>query len=496
LQGTEVTVAGINFSAVATDNIVKFNGVAAEVKTATETKLVVIAPVTTTGKISIKVKNSETSEGPVFTYQAVPTITYVGPNSGKIGDTTTITGTNFSAIATDNVVSFATSGTVAANAVVLQASTTTLKVIVPSTAVTGPVNVTVKGLADIGADNIYTIAAAPPQPGANGLTTVFEYTSNKYITDADGNSFVYDMTTTGNSVHQIKKISKTGQLLKTFTKDDFPGHNAPFTALNFGTDKDANIYLYLVGYEGSTKKTNVFKIERNTNKVTVLRNMVNFADDGFAGSPKLSGAKYFYVDAEENIIFADNNFSSTTAYCIMKISKANVMTTLVDKTKLTIDGTNGAPHGALSTDISFDAAENLYVASISSNPTYVNVFSILKFDNTLTKTVVYAAGLTGGLKQTVIDPAWSMHINQMMNLDYRLRASKDGKIFYLAQSYGIYKINTDTKKIELFGQDITKMTDFINAPMRVSSFFYAENANILLIYNGTGTPGKGQLVVF
>jgi len=102
-----VTITGVNYSSVLTDNVVKFNGVDAVVKTATPTRLRVLVPLTgTTGNISLKVKNSETVNGPVFTYVALPNLTDVKPTEGRAGDIVTITGINFSSNPADIVVNF------------------------------------------------------------------------------------------------------------------------------------------------------------------------------------------------------------------------------------------------------------------------------------------------------------------------------------------------------------------------------------------------------
>ena len=138
--GDEVAIAGTNFSTVLTENAVKFNGVAATVKTATATKLTVTVPTSTTGAVTVKVNNSETVTGPIFTYVLPPTVTGVTPLSGKAGDVVTIAGTNFSTVLTENVVSF--NGTAAT---VTDATTTQLKVTVPAGVTSGLVTLKVRG---------------------------------------------------------------------------------------------------------------------------------------------------------------------------------------------------------------------------------------------------------------------------------------------------------------------------------------------------------------
>jgi hypothetical protein len=65
--GTVVEISGKGFSETMEDNIVKFNGVQAEVFYATKETLIVTVPSsTTTGKVTVTV-GSETATGPVFT---------------------------------------------------------------------------------------------------------------------------------------------------------------------------------------------------------------------------------------------------------------------------------------------------------------------------------------------------------------------------------------------------------------------------------------------
>lgn len=67
--GTVVTITGSGFSAIITDNIVKFNGITAVVQTAMTTKLTVVAPATgQTGAITVQ-NGSQTVSGSTFTYQ-------------------------------------------------------------------------------------------------------------------------------------------------------------------------------------------------------------------------------------------------------------------------------------------------------------------------------------------------------------------------------------------------------------------------------------------
>jgi hypothetical protein len=75
--GVQVTITGSGFVADTSKDIVYFNGVRGALVSATTTRIVVIAPNSTTGNISVSV-NGSTANGPVFTYVVpAPVITDV-----------------------------------------------------------------------------------------------------------------------------------------------------------------------------------------------------------------------------------------------------------------------------------------------------------------------------------------------------------------------------------------------------------------------------------
>jgi hypothetical protein len=140
--GQKVIIYGRNFSSAAAGNAVSFNGVAATVTATTSLAITTTVPEgATTGNVTV-MTNSLTSEGFSFTVTepVIPTIISIEPSSGKVGITVTITGTDFSTIAGDNVVSF--NGT---EATVTEATATSITTIVPAGATTGDVTVTVDG---------------------------------------------------------------------------------------------------------------------------------------------------------------------------------------------------------------------------------------------------------------------------------------------------------------------------------------------------------------
>ncbi len=140
--GEEVLIIGENFRTSVADNKVSFNGKDAEVLKTNGNKLLVVVPQdATSGDVTVTANNL-TSEP--FSYivdiPIIPTITKIEPNSGNIGDTVIITGTDFSTVPEENIVSFN-----GGRAIVIESTETTIKTTVPNDASTGDVTVTRDG---------------------------------------------------------------------------------------------------------------------------------------------------------------------------------------------------------------------------------------------------------------------------------------------------------------------------------------------------------------
>jgi hypothetical protein len=93
--GTSVTITGTNFGSTQSSSTVTFNGVGAAPTSWTATRIIVLVPTgATTGPVVVTV-NGVLSNGVTFTVLPTPTITQVVPGAGAIGQSITITGTNF-----------------------------------------------------------------------------------------------------------------------------------------------------------------------------------------------------------------------------------------------------------------------------------------------------------------------------------------------------------------------------------------------------------------
>lgn len=140
--GGEVTITGKYFSSKA-NNTVSFNGIDATIVAANISIIKAVMPEGATSGVIVV-----TSDGLVSTNSLsytviepiIPTITSIDPTSGKVGETVTITGIDFSTTPEDNVVSF--NGTQAS---VTASTATTITTIVPAGATTGNITVTRDG---------------------------------------------------------------------------------------------------------------------------------------------------------------------------------------------------------------------------------------------------------------------------------------------------------------------------------------------------------------
>src|SRR5882762_1186692 len=145
--GTNVTITGTNFGpTVGTiQSFVTFNGIQTRASNWTDTSITAPVPAgTTTGNVFVKV-GGVSSNGVVFTIATPPSITSLSPNSGPVGTSVTVTGTNFGASQGTSTVTF--NGTAATPTTW---SATSINVPVPAGATTGNVVVTVGGTASNG----------------------------------------------------------------------------------------------------------------------------------------------------------------------------------------------------------------------------------------------------------------------------------------------------------------------------------------------------------
>ncbi|MDS9991738.1 IPT/TIG domain-containing protein [Xanthomonas sp. A2111] len=156
--GDRVTLKGQGFSATAAQNVVRFNGVVADVVAASTSSLTTIVPsAATTGVLTVAVGNQTASSDVPFVVDAqprAPLITAVSPHIASVGAALTISGQSL--LPLDGQ----TSARIGLAPLVLgQASNTTLQAEVPGGASSGRIRVTTPYGSAVSADDVLVVPA-------------------------------------------------------------------------------------------------------------------------------------------------------------------------------------------------------------------------------------------------------------------------------------------------------------------------------------------------
>ena len=131
-NGCTAIISGTGFSEVPGENKVSVDGVEVSVDAATSNRLTITMPSHEVGKVKIavtvgdKVADSELEATYAELPELVAKVTGMSPTKGFEGDVVTIFGENFSAVSTDNIVTFG-----GVEATIQSATNNTLKVIAP-----------------------------------------------------------------------------------------------------------------------------------------------------------------------------------------------------------------------------------------------------------------------------------------------------------------------------------------------------------------------------
>ncbi len=166
--GAGVVISGANFG----DNqgIVTFNGVPAVVSSWSDTSITATVPLSaTSGNVVVTAVGGVSSAGVPFTVSG-PVVSSIQPSAGVAGDTVVISGTDFGPQQNSSTLTFN-----GVSALVQSWSTAQIRAVVPSGVSTGPVVVTVNGVAS-NTDVVFAlkpfITTVSPGLGATGSVVV------------------------------------------------------------------------------------------------------------------------------------------------------------------------------------------------------------------------------------------------------------------------------------------------------------------------------------
>lgn len=230
-KGSEMTISGVQFSAVLDENKVFINGVSVPVQSATESQIKLLVPGGTGSGLVKVVVNDQATNGPQFKDQTLGILS-VSPDNGIAGTTVTIKGSGFSASAANNKVYFngllATVKTATENTLVLDA---------PSGLSTGDLKVVVDGQEALAPQDFRRAGMSTLAGGPNSDT--FGRFNAGIAVDNSGNVYIADRM---NQV--VKKVTPTG----TVSILQSNGANILFdTPYGIVIDKQDNIYVSDIG---------------------------------------------------------------------------------------------------------------------------------------------------------------------------------------------------------------------------------------------------------
>jgi len=313
--GDVVTITGTGFGTTATDVKVTIGSKTLTLSsvTATEIKFTIPADLTS-GDLAVAIKEVKAAikdpAGVAITVtpkaSTAPTFTAMAPTSGKTGDVVTLTGTNFSTLASDNKVFFATNtgGTVVLGTI-KTVTATQITVEVPASAITGGILIDVKGTNAIPTTGFSTTFTVNTTTGG-GTSSV------AYINSKSGNLNFSKIATSTNEIGEMfydkvknyiyysdySLLTQTGD--KVYKQD--PTGNNPAVVLTsdarinkivkLATDAAGNVYA--LKYEEGPSYYSIYKISPDGATVTEIIKRFEMGANG-------SSYYFFYVNAANEI---------------------------------------------------------------------------------------------------------------------------------------------------------------------------------------------------
>jgi Concanavalin A-like lectin/glucanases superfamily/IPT/TIG domain len=306
IVGTTVTISGSNFSSDIANNMVKFNGTMATIRSASTTQLIVNVPIgATTGKISVTANGLMATTENDFAVTPPMTILSFDPASGPAGTQVTIQ-VQYANSPTGPNTQIKFNGE---NAALVDINAEYFLAIVPSNATTGKISVTVNGQTAT-STNDFTVTQVP-------TITSFSPTSGQVSSTVTIIGTNFSSTTAQNTV----KFNNTTAVVTS----------ASSTQLAVSVPANATTGKISVTVNGLTATS--------TNDFSVIQppTITSFSPtSGVAGS---------------TVTIAGTNFSTTAANNIVKFNNTTATVTSASSTQLEVNVPANATTGKISVDV-------------------------------------------------------------------------------------------------------------------------------------------------
>jgi hypothetical protein len=311
-----------------------------------------------------------------------PVINSFTPTSGPIGTSITITGKNFSAITTDNIVWFG-----AVKATVTTATETQLTVTVPTGATFQPFTVTINGVTayspapfDVTFPSSHIIEASTFAPKVDFTTGTNPYNVATGDIDGDGKPDMVVANTSSNTLSVYRNISTTGSIASSSfdVKVDFVTERSPQSVIFSDIDGDGKPDLVV-----TNEMDNLVSVFRNISTPGSLTSGSLDTRVNFATGTNPRDIDIRDIDGDGKPDIAVINIGSSTISVLRNLSYPGSITSGSFAPKVdfsTAAGTN--LRGIAIRDIDGDGKPDLAVANSGSNT--VSVFKNTSTIGTIT----------------------------------------------------------------------------------------------------------------